>query len=278
MSTTAPRLRADEVLHALARRHSKDLWLTEVKTGPTWNARVGQLHRIDGLAVRRSWSSPCITGYEVKVSRQDWVRDEKWHAALPDCHVFYIGCPHGLIAAEEVPAEVGLIWVDQGGRRASVRRKAVHREIELSPLLLYHLVISRLESDHHPFFSDTREALEAWVQDKARRVALADSVRTRLAEAVGAAETRAREAERTAERLEEDAARWRRTVEILRAAGHEIPWSWRWEEVVQRAVLGSAPEGLERRLRDAADTIRAVADALGPGGRAPEEAPKAARA
>lgn len=208
-----------------------------------------------------------VPGYEVKVTRADWVRDEKWHAALPYCHVFYIGCPPGLIVPEEVPAEVGLVWVDSGSRRVSVRRKAARRQIDLSPLLMYHLVISRTEPDRHPFFSDSREALEAWVQDKPLRAALADSVRTRLAEAFRAAETRTRDAEKAAARLEEDAAKWRRTVEILRAAGIDVsPWAWRWEEAVRRAVTGRVPEHLERRLRDAANAILAVADAMAPTG------------
>ena len=263
MSKPTP-LRADEVLLALSRRHAQDLWLTEVKTGPTWTAAVGQLHRIDGIAIKRSWTAPCITGYEVKISRQDWVRDEKWHAALPDCHAFYCACPPDLIQPEELPAEVGLIWVLAGGR-VSVRRKAVRRDVDLSPLLLYHIVISRTEPDRHPFFSGTREALEAWVADKKARQGLGIRVRGHISDVVAKAEDRAEAAEREASRLREDAQKWRRTSEILAAAGHDMRWGgWRWEETVQRLATGGAPAHIERRLRDAAREITAVADALGP--------------
>ena len=263
MSKATP-LRADEVLLALSRRHAQDLWLTEVKTGPTWTAAVGQLHRIDGIAIKRSWTQPLITGYEVKISRQDWVRDEKWHAVLPDCHMFYLACTPDLIHPEELPAEVGLIWVSAGGR-VSVKRKAVRRDVGLSPLLLYHIVISRTEPDRHPFFSSAREALEAWVADKKARQDLGFRVRGHIAKVVGDADERVRAAERESSRLREDAEKWRRTSEILSAAGYDMRWGgWRWEETVKRLATGGAPEHIERRLRDAAREIMAAADALAP--------------
>lgn len=261
---TATPMRADEVLLALSRRHTADLWLTEVKTGPTWTAARGQLHRIDGLAVKRSWTQPCITGYEVKVSRQDWVRDEKWHAVLPDCHAFYLACTPDLIQPEELPAEVGLIWVSAGGR-VSVRRKAVRRDVDLSPLLLYHIVISRTEPDRHPFFSSTREALQARVSDKKARMALGAAVRGHIGEVIADAEERVRESEREVSALREDARKWQRTSEILSAAGYDMRWGgWGWEETVRRLAAGCVPEQLERRLREAAREIGAVADALAP--------------
>jgi hypothetical protein len=48
--------------------------MTEVKNGPT---QWGKHYRMDAVAIKKSWANPCITCYEVKVDRQDFLRDEK---------------------------------------------------------------------------------------------------------------------------------------------------------------------------------------------------------
>jgi len=55
--------------------------------------------------------------------------------------------------------------------------------------MLYYVVISRLDSDCHPFFSDRREYLQAWVQDKAERKKLGVIVGTKLAKKVAELES-----------------------------------------------------------------------------------------
>lgn len=67
---------AEDIKHALARRHKEDMFFTEVKDGPTGY----QYSRIDALAIKISWSKYQLTGYEVKVSRSDFLRDSKWQA------------------------------------------------------------------------------------------------------------------------------------------------------------------------------------------------------
>ena len=101
----AKTLNAWKISEYLAKRHTNDMFFTEVKNGPTW---LGRHNRIDCLAIKKSWANPCITGYEVKVSRSDFVQDNKWQAYLHMCNELYFACPKGLIALDEVPENSGL--------------------------------------------------------------------------------------------------------------------------------------------------------------------------
>lgn len=138
----------------------------------------------DALAIKRSWTSPCITGYEVKVSRQDFLSDDKWPGYLDYCHRFYFACPAGLISPDEVHRDVGLVWVRENGTLYT-KKKSLFRKIDIPAEMLYHLVISHMKSDRkHPFFSDRREYLEALVLDKADRRNLGRYVKGKFAEII----------------------------------------------------------------------------------------------
>lgn len=248
-------LRADEVLVAVARRHTKDLFLTEVKTGPTLTAPQGQLHRIDALAVARSWTHPLVTGYECKISRQDWVRDDKWHSVLGDCHSFYIACPWGVVVPEEVPPDVGLIWVRSTGS-LSVRRKAVYRDIALPALLLYYVALARIDSDRHPFFSSRRDALRAGVSDKASRRDLAEAVGGAIRRSLLDADTQVHKAQAATTQAQEDAARWQQARVILEAYGIRTDrWAYDWAQQLRMALSGAAGQKLRSAV---ADLVRAA--------------------
>lgn len=175
-------MRADEVKLALSRRYAiggPNLFLTEVKTGPTWYAEPGELLKIDAMAIRRSWKTPKITAFEVKVSRSDFKADKKWPGYLEYCHAFYFACPDGLISPDELPEGIGLMWINKHGV-ANIKKKSAVREILLPETLFYHLVISHLESDRHPFFTDAREKAEAYLQDKEKRFWVARRLRSKL--------------------------------------------------------------------------------------------------
>ena len=68
-----------EIKIALSHKHIKDFFLTECKSGSTWFSPVGDMKILDALAIRKSWASPCFTGYEIKVSRSDFLRDTKFY-------------------------------------------------------------------------------------------------------------------------------------------------------------------------------------------------------
>jgi len=65
--------------------------------------------RIDAaiIDVKKRW----IRGFEIKISRADFLRDEKWHEYSQFCSSLSIACPEGLIEAREVQAPFGLVYV-----------------------------------------------------------------------------------------------------------------------------------------------------------------------
>lgn len=66
--------------------------------------------RIDALVVdtRTRW----IRGFEIKMSRSDFQRDEKYHLYSKFCSSLSIVCPKGLIDKKEVPDPFGLLYID----------------------------------------------------------------------------------------------------------------------------------------------------------------------
>lgn len=117
-----PLMTAAQVLAAIAGRHGEDLFVPECKDGPTQGAN----HlRLDAWAMRRSWTRPCFTGYEIKVSRSDWTGDQKWMAYAPLVNEMYLACPRGLIDPAEIPDGIGLLYASSTGGRCYAVKKAV---------------------------------------------------------------------------------------------------------------------------------------------------------
>lgn len=165
---------------ALAEKHRKDFFLTEVKSGPTQLAVPGGLKILDGLAIRKSWTNPCFTGYEVKISRGDFLRDAKFYTYEELCNCLYIVCPKGMIDRTELPESVGLMYYDPEKETITTRKKAIFRKIEYSPEMLLYIIFSRLDSDRYPFFSDKREYFEAYLAGKNDNRVLSHAVRTKI--------------------------------------------------------------------------------------------------
>lgn len=63
------------IVALLAARHVNDVFIPECKDGPT---QSGSHLRMDAWAMNKSWAHPCAIGYEVKVTRADFIGDNKW--------------------------------------------------------------------------------------------------------------------------------------------------------------------------------------------------------
>jgi hypothetical protein len=136
----AVHITANQVQELLKYRHSKDVYVPECKNGSTWFAN----HlRLDGLAIARSWSNPMVTGYEIKVHRGDFMRDDKLYLYAKYCNAMYLVCPSKLIMPEEVPEGMGLMWVATTGSRIFTKVKAPYREIDEPADLYKYILISR---------------------------------------------------------------------------------------------------------------------------------------
>ena len=129
-----------DLLGFIRRRHTRDVYVEECKDGPTWG---GGHFRLDAWAMKRSWSQPCFYGYEIKRSRGDFLKDEKWPAYLELCNVLYFVAPRDVVRPDELPPEVGLLSPSQTGTVLYTRKKAPHRTIEPPVNLLLYLLMCR---------------------------------------------------------------------------------------------------------------------------------------
>lgn len=112
-------------------KHHKDLVVSECKTGSSGRGN----NIFDVFVMRKSWSNFSTIGYEIKITRQDFLNDNKWQNYLPYCNEFYFVTPWGMINKNEIPENVGLYWVSKNSNRLFNKKKASYREITNDDLI-----------------------------------------------------------------------------------------------------------------------------------------------
>jgi hypothetical protein len=96
--------------------------------------------RIDAIIIDtdHKW----IRGFEVKVSRSDFINDDKWENYSSFCSSLSIVCPWGLIKKEEINKPFGLLWVSRNGSHQWERRpKNFQKREALAWRFLYYRVM-----------------------------------------------------------------------------------------------------------------------------------------
>lgn len=132
----------------LAQRHREDIFCLECRNGPSQSAAPGMLKILDAWAMKRTYMDVETYGYEIKVSRSDFKRDEKWRDYLKYCSYFYFVTPQGLIKPGELPPEVGLIEASKNFKYLTVRQFWHCQPIE-DPVDIYrYLLINRATIDN----------------------------------------------------------------------------------------------------------------------------------
>lgn len=194
---------AAELVGRLEQRHAKDVFVAECNLG---SAHAG-CRRIDGWAMRKSWSPFSTIGYEVKVARSDFLRDDKWEAYLPVCHELYFVCPRKLIDPRELPDGVGLLWT-LGAERLQTKRKAVRRTPDPEALvrLMAYVLMSRTQIVGDMWEASATPTVDSWrqwlLEENGERY-IGRMVSRRLGERLVKAEAAQRAAERQAAGYEE---------------------------------------------------------------------------
>jgi len=253
---------AQDLLVLIANRHLKDVFVPECKDGPT---HYTEHRRLDAWAMDRSWAHPCFTGYEVKVSRGDWLKDQKFTDYLALCNRLWIVAPVGVLQPEELPEGVGWLAPASTGTMLITKRKAVHREIDPPVSLLLYVLMCRAKICSE--YARTREErADQWkrkLEEDHVLDAIGHSVSKRLRaetiERVDAAELRAKLAERRAESLESAAA-------ILSELGVTQDRLWNVRSQVELALrpLMNARLALESAAREIAQVEKTTAIPSGP--------------
>lgn len=127
----------------------QDTFYSEVKTGKSCPGHF----RLDAVAIKKTWYKPLITGYEIKISRSDFLKDHKWQNYQKYCHEFWFACPvvgvdgNPVIRVDELPGDVGLMYYLVEHDILFVKRRAMYRAIDLRSKevvdMLYYLAMYR---------------------------------------------------------------------------------------------------------------------------------------
>lgn len=133
-----PKPTASQILTQLSLLHTQktpnpDVFYSEVKSGPSWGQAGRKLFILDAVAIARSWTKQCIYGYEIKVSRSDFLRgkDTALKQYTKYCHKFSFVCPPNVISVDELPGDVGLIYYSVDHDTLFVKRRAMYRQIDM---------------------------------------------------------------------------------------------------------------------------------------------------
>lgn len=168
-----------EIKEALSKKHRAEFFVTECKNGPTFVPK-GALLQFDAVAIYKSWSRPQIRGYEIKVSRSDFLADAKYHLYRPYFHEFYFAVPAGLIKREEIEEGIGLIYYNPETGSLTTKRRAEWKNIEIDPHFLLYIIMNRLDSDRAPFMLHKDEVFRAWLKEKESTLSLSRNVKGKL--------------------------------------------------------------------------------------------------
>lgn len=244
------KLVAKDLLELLRVRHADALFIPECKNGPT---HYGSHRRLDAWVMAKSWANPTLWGYEIKVSRSDFLQDNKWPDYLSMCNELYFVCPSGLIAPEEIPDGVGLLWAAKTGTRLYCKRKAPHRDIQFPEDVFRYVLMCRAKvTDEHGMSG--REYWERWLEDKELDFQFGQRVSRSIATLVAEQVTTARKENG---RLESLMSGYDRVREILVELGIDPSeeLSWQIKNKIAASV-GVLPDDLQRALERAESALR----------------------
>ncbi len=175
---------ATQLVELLATRHNGDVFVSECKNGPS---HVGGLQRLDGWAMKRSWAHPLVTGYEVKVSRSDFLGDDKWRGYLPYCNEFYFVAPPKVIDLAELPADAGLLVCSVNACRLFRRKKAPYRDVQIPESIYRYVMFSRAAiggTYWNPEEGSSRDFWAAWLAAKTKDLDIGHRVGKELRKAI----------------------------------------------------------------------------------------------
>lgn len=113
----------------------KETQFLEVPLGSVWCQHPP---RADVVSIRPSYTRFCVSIFEVKTSRSDFLLDfksGKWRGYLEHCHRFYFACPVGIIQKSELPEEAGLYVRGEKGWKCVKLSKSRDLEVPYTTLL-----------------------------------------------------------------------------------------------------------------------------------------------
>lgn len=241
----------------LAAKHNNDIFVPQCKDGPSGSG----VAKLDAWAMLRSYSRPCMYGYEIKISRSDFLQDTKWPKYLALCNELYFVTPTGLVAPEEVPEQVGLMWVAKTGTRIYTKKKAQHRQIDEPVLLFRYVLYSRariLDGEEYIGSSATREYWQRWLQKKDLDMEfgwkVGKNIARRVKEEINKVSDENKDLRREIEAFKE-------VSELLEELGIEAVSPWQVRQKL-KAMAGGVPAVVKRQVEDGLRGAERLVDSL----------------
>jgi len=153
---------AETITKALSDKHSGDIFIAECKTGSVHSSRL------DAWVMRKSWAHPLTIGYEIKVSRQDFLRDAKWVDYLPYCNELSFVSPPHLIEPNEVSDDVGLYWTTSSGTKVYQKKKAKYRDVQIPDSLWRYILMwrARIGIEIDPNTLTKQDGWRQWLENR----------------------------------------------------------------------------------------------------------------
>lgn len=238
MTTTS----AQKILDLLAGKHAGDVFVPECKDGPTHSAAH---QRMDAWVMKKSWAHPLCIAYEIKVSRGDFVNDNKWRGYLGYCNEFYFVCPSRLIVVDELPTEIGLLWVTRTGGRLLTKRKAVYRDVQIPDSVFRYILMCRAGIGEAPQMQTPAERWRDWLAEKGENQELGWRVSKRIRELVQERITNARSQNR---RLEGQQKKYAEIAAVCDELGITVGALWDVRGTVKRKIAEANGAQLARQI------------------------------
>lgn len=241
MAKAKSNITSSKLLDLLLIKHSNDVTVPECKSGRSWSNNP--CPRLDLWALKRSYTKPCMWGYEIKVNRSDFVHDDKWMSYLDYCNEFYFVAPPGVIKEDEVGPQAGLLVSSSNGTRLYKKKKAPYREIEVPVSLFLYILISRasIGTEHEEKRYDEAASWKKWLAQKDENKELGYRVSHKIRELIT---ERIDNVERENHKLVKQNEKYDEIKALLRDLG--------FNEYDVEAGLGFQPE---RKLQDRLDEI-----------------------
>ena len=254
---TSKKVTSTDIKLALKEFHSNkpSYFITECKTCSTYFPDPQGLLKFDGLAITKSYTKPKIIGYEIKVSRSDFLQDNKWHLYLQYCNEFFFVVPKGLIKKDELPENVGLIYYNPDSSTLRTVKKSLYRQID-EPVGVYkYIIFSRLDEDRIPFYEDRAKYAKDYLEDKVDKKYIGSRLGTKLSQDLQDAENRLYALHGKEKELEA----WKKVKRVLDNK-NLLPWRWYdnddWIKELEDKLSGKCdPIDLEVAIRKAKDLL-----------------------
>lgn len=129
------------ITNALKAKHENlgDIFAPQIKIGPA-GSRI-----MDAVAIKKTWAPRTVIGYEIKISRQDFLRDQKHPAYMENCNIFYFVVPKGIIEKGEIPEGAGVMVYNPETKSLRTVKKAPYRKVPINPDLLLHIMFWKFD-------------------------------------------------------------------------------------------------------------------------------------